>query len=92
MLKVQPPGLHGRIAWERLSHWYTVSPVNKIRPIAIGLIFRRLISRLLAARAQNDPALHVYIHPRQLSVCARGGAEVIIHATRAVVNARVSEN
>ncbi len=41
---------------------------------------------------KNDPALRDYVHPHQLAVCARGGAEAIIHAARAVVVSRASES
>ena len=58
---------------------------TKIRPIAIGILLRRLIGKILAQQASSDSALQ-YLHPHQLAVGTRGGSGAIIHATRAAVH------
>ena len=62
----------------------TLLPFRKkdggLRPIAVGLTLRRLISKL-AASAVVTPCVQLLV-PHQLGVGARGGAEALVHATR----------
>jgi len=62
----------------------TLLPFRKkdggLRPIAVGLTLRRLISKL-AASAVMTPCAQL-LAPHQLGVGARGGAEALVHATR----------
>ena len=51
-----------------------------VRPIAVGMVWRRLVSKCAAAYAteKSNPILS----PTQLGVGVRGGAEAAVHATR----------
>ena len=51
-----------------------------IRPIAVGIISRRLTSKCFSY-AQADKAAN-YFKPHQMGVAVRGGLEAIVHSTR----------
>lgn len=53
-----------------------------IRPIAVGNVLRRLISKCLSAFVKSD-AIHA-LAPLQLGVGVSGGADVIIHAANLI--------
>ncbi len=68
----------------------SVGPINSsaeakriyIRPIACGVVYRRLVSRLAMQSIKDDSDLHDYLEPTQLSVGTSGGIEAVIHAIR----------
>ena len=51
-----------------------------IRPIAVGMVWRRLVAKCAAAYATTKTAHE--LEPRQVGVGVRGGAEAAVHATR----------
>ena len=51
---------------------------RSIRPIAVGEVLRRLISKCCVKRFSNDAA--DYLRPMQLGVRVRNGAETLLHA------------
>ncbi|XP_055351591.1 uncharacterized protein LOC129597910 [Paramacrobiotus metropolitanus] len=51
-----------------------------LRPIAIGMILRRLTAKIICTRLKDRSA--AILSPQQLGVNVRGGAEAIVHATR----------
>ena len=51
---------------------------NGLRPIAVGEVLRRLISKSLATATRHDAFNS--LAPLQLGVCVRGGCEAIIHS------------
>src|SRR3546814_9893417 len=56
-----------------------------VRPIAMGNMFRKLVSRCLLAHHQ--PLLDAHFMPTQFGVGARNGAGTIVHATSTLMNA-----
>ena len=50
-----------------------------LRPIAVGEVLRRLVSKCLATLAHCQALAH--LSPLQLGVSVRGGCEAIVHAT-----------
>ena len=57
-----------------------------IRPIAIGDVFRRLVSKLLAGRC--IPLIKPYLLPSQLGVGFSGACETITHSIRHLLSAK----
>merc|ERR1719239_2064394 len=55
-----------------------------LRPIAVGELLRRLVSKCAAAAVADKAA--AYFAPHQLGVGMKGGCEAIIHATRQAVD------
>lgn len=55
-----------------------------VKPIAIGITFRRLTAKL-ACRSIRGP-IGDYLRPHQLGFATRGGCEAIIHGTRVFLN------
>ena len=55
-----------------------------LRPIAVGELLRRLVSKCAAAAVADKAA--AYFAPHQLGVGMKGGCESIIHATRQAVD------
>lgn len=55
-----------------------------IRPIAIGSVFRRLVSKLCCKFLNED--LGNYFRPLQLGFGSKGGAEAAVHATRTFIH------
>ncbi|MGH8465836.1 MAG: reverse transcriptase domain-containing protein [Pseudomonas sp.] len=56
-----------------------------VRPIAMGNMFRKLVSRCLLVHHQ--PLLDAHFMPTQFGVGARNGAETIVHATSTLMDA-----
>jgi hypothetical protein len=50
-----------------------------IRPIAVGMTLRRLISRVVSTRSRH---LRSVLNPLQLGFATKGGAEAAVHAVR----------
>ena len=59
------------------------------RPIAVGEVLRRLVSKCLAAFVRL-PAISL-LSPLQLGVSVRGGCEAIVHATRQLMTSLPDE-
>lgn len=57
---------------------------NSIRPIAIGSVLRRMVSKIACARVYDK--LGSVLRPKQLGFGTRGGAEAGAHAARRYVN------
>ncbi len=57
-------------------------PDRSIRPIACGIVYRRLASRLAMQSIKFDAELHNYLEPHQISVGTAGGLEAGVHALR----------
>ncbi len=55
---------------------------RSIRPIACGIVYRRLASRLDMWSIKNDVELQNYLEPHQISVGTAGGLEAGVHALR----------
>ncbi len=53
-----------------------------IRPLAYGIAYRRLASRLAMQSNRKRDKLHSDLEPHQISVCTAGGLEFEIHPTR----------
>src|SRR4029077_1049838 len=51
-----------------------------LRPIAVGLTFRRLVAKV-ACRFGSDHCVN-YLKPRQLGVGVKGGTEALAHGAR----------
>ena len=51
-----------------------------VRPIAVGVVIRRLIAKCIAREANSEAA--DLFNTKQLGVAVKGGAEGIVHATR----------
>ena len=64
--------------------------VTGVRPIAIGEIFRRLVSKI-ACKLVKERAME-FLEPLQLGVGHSSSAEAILHATQAVVDAHGQED
>ncbi len=62
-------------------------PNGTIRPIACGIVYRRLASRLAMQTLKDDADLHGYLEPHQISVGTSGGLEAGIHALRHTIDA-----
>ena len=60
-----------------------LKPNGGIRPIAVGLTLRRLVSKV--ALAAVLPAVSEYLQPHQVGVGVRGGAEGLVHALNRLV-------
>ena len=56
-----------------------------VRPIAVGGLLRRLVSRCCAARLR-DRAI-AYLSPHQLGVGVMGGCEAVVHTVRQALEA-----
>ena len=56
-----------------------------VRPIAVGGLLKRLVSRCCAVRLQAKAA--AFLAPHQLGVGVRGGCEAIVHTVRKVLEA-----
>lgn len=54
-----------------------------LRPIAIGEVLRRLVSKLAMARVRHEA--QAYLEPHQVGVGTRGGGEAVVHAAQALV-------
>ena len=54
-----------------------------VRPVAVGLLFRRLCSKLATASAREDAVS--FLRPLQVGFGVRGGCEAAIHAARSFV-------
>ena len=61
-----------------------------IRPIAIGNLLRRLVSKLAARGLASKSATR--FAPNQLGVGVRGGCETIIHAVRQLAEQAVEQD
>lgn len=59
---------------------------NKIRPLALGLVIRRFIARLLAPHFSRDTTILDYLQPHQFCVGIPSGGEALIYSLRAVVD------
>ena len=57
---------------------------GSIRPIAVGEIFRRLVTKCLAFKL--TPQASSFLEPHQVGVKTCGGCEAIIHATQAILS------
>lgn len=57
---------------------------ESLRPIAIGVLLRRFISRVLVQRVSRDAGLLQYFLPHQFSVGVKNGTESITHGAREV--------
>ena len=57
-----------------------------LRPIAVGLTLRRLVSKVAVAHVL--PAVSAYLQPLQFGVGVRGGAEAVVHSLQRYVTAR----
>ena len=55
-------------------------PDNSLRPIAVGNVFRRLISKTISSALRERAA--TLLSPNQLGVGIRGGAEAAVHSAR----------
>jgi len=60
-----------------------MKPNGGIRPIAVGLTLRRLVSKV--ALAAVLPSVSEYLQPYQVGVGVRGGAEGMVHALNRLV-------
>lgn len=58
---------------------------RKIKPIAVGLIIRRIIGRRLSSRVTPEATLRTYFQPLQVAIGTRGATESIIHATKETI-------
>jgi hypothetical protein len=74
-----------------VAHYITTSPLialkkpdQGLRPIAIGEIWRRLVSKC-AVHEVRTPTLE-YFSPHQLGVGSPGGAEAIVHTAQAIID------
>ena len=69
----------------------TLVPIPKkdggIRPVVVGEVFRRLVSKICVAFIRSD--VLEYFQPLQLGVGLSGGAEAVLHAcNRAILEER----
>jgi hypothetical protein len=76
-----PPAL--RSLWASAPITPLVKPNGGLRPIAVGLTLRRLVSKV--ALAAVLPTLCDYLQPLQVGVGVRGGAEGLVHALNRLV-------
>jgi hypothetical protein len=76
-----PPAL--RPFWARAPITPLLKPNGGIRPIAVGLTLRRLVSKVAVAAVL--PAVSEYLEPHQVGVGVRGGAEGLVHAFNRLV-------
>ncbi len=58
-------------------------PSGGVRPIAVGEIWRRLVSKVAMALVRTEASVH--LGPRQVGVCRTGGLEGEVHALHAAV-------
>jgi len=59
-----------------------------LRPIAVGLTLRRLVSKVANSwNARNDARMASFLAPRQLGDEICGGAEAAVHAARVFLGA-----
>jgi len=61
-----------------------------LRPIAIGIVLRRLVARAACAATQQQAA--DLLAPTQLGLCIRGGAEAAVHGVRRFLDAAMGES
>jgi hypothetical protein len=89
LLGVVNRALAGDIPQPLRSYWASalITPLLKpnggIRPIAVGLTLRRLVSKIAVAAVL--PAISEYLQPHQVGVGVRGGAEGLVHALNRLV-------
>jgi hypothetical protein len=89
LLGVVNRALAGDIPQPLRSYWASapITPLLKpnggIRPIAVGLTLRRLVSKIAVAAVL--PAVSEYLQPHQVGVGVRGGAEGLVHALNRLV-------
>ena len=76
-----PPTL--RPYWASAPITPLMKPNGGIRPIAVGLTLRRLVSKV--ALAAVLPSVSEYLQPYQVGVGVRGGAEGMVHALNRLV-------
>lgn len=76
-----PPTL--RPYWASAPITPLLKPNGGIRPIAVGLTLRRLVSKV--ALAGVLPAVSEYLQPHQVGVGVRGGAEGLVHALNRLI-------
>lgn len=76
-----PPNL--RPYWASAPITPLLKPNGGIRPIAVGLTLRRLVSKV--ALAAVLPVVSEYLQPHQVGVGVRGGAEGLVHALNRLV-------
>ena len=76
-----PPTL--RPYWASAPITQLMKPNGGIRPIAVGLTLRRLVSKV--ALAAVLPSVSEYLQPYQVGVGVRGGAEGMVHALNRLV-------
>ncbi|XP_055330571.1 uncharacterized protein LOC129582962 isoform X1 [Paramacrobiotus metropolitanus] len=60
-------------------------PTGGIRPIAVGEVLRRLASKIISARCQEEMGRK--LRPVQLGYGTKGGAEAAVHAARSYLEA-----
>ncbi|KAI0557135.1 reverse transcriptase [Gracilaria domingensis] len=59
---------------------------SKLRSLAMGLVWRRFVARVLAVSVSRNPDLLAYLQPHQFAVGMPCGTEAVIHILRATCN------
>ena len=70
----------------------SMSPLNKIpgiRPIGVGKVFRRIIGKVIDWMLKGDG--HEVVGPRQTVSGFQGGAEVVIHSMKNILEDNETE-